>query len=224
MISIRLQSIVDLITEDNNIADIGSDHGYVLISLRNKGFKSKLLGVENKLAPFKNLESGLKENNINDVDISLSDGLKEVGPEFKTIVIAGMGFDTIKKIIEESKYKLENVEYFVIDSHTSFQKVRPYFISLGYDVDDEQIIYEDSIYYQLIRFKKTNIKPNYSERELTYGPINISKKGNNFINYINSEIDTRKEILSKIPKSNKKFLKLLDEISKMEELLWIQGH
>jgi len=219
MISERLQNIVDLIIEDNNIADIGSDHGYVLVSLRKKGFKSDLLGVENKLAPFKNLENGLKENNIIDVNTSLSDGLKDVDSRYKTVVIAGMGFDTIKKIIDESKEKLKNIQYFIIDAHTGLAKTRPYFISLGYDIDEEKVVFEDSIYYQLIRFKKTLQKPNYNEKELTYGPLNISRKDNSFVQYIKNEINIKKDILSKIPKNNQKSYKLNQEIKELEELL-----
>ncbi len=219
MISKRLQNIVDLIIEDNNIADIGSDHGYVLVSLRKKGFKSDLLGVENKLAPFKNLENGLKENNILDVNISLSDGLKDVDSKYKTIVIAGMGFDTIKKIVDESKDKLKNIEYFIIDAHTGLAKTRPYFISLGYDIDDERVIFEDSIYYQLIRFKKSSNKPQYNENELTYGPLNLLRKEKSFLEYIQSEINIKKDILSKIPENNEKTNKIIKEIEKLEELL-----
>lgn len=224
MISNRLRNIVDLVVEDNNIADIGSDHGYVLISLRNKGFKSKLLGVENKLAPFKNLESNLKESKINNVDVSLSDGLQKVPSDYKTIIIAGMGFETIQKIIEESKQSIDSIDYFIIDSHTSFQKVRPYFISLGFIIDEEKIIYEDSIYYQLIRFKKDNVKREYTNAELAYGPLNIKRKDNMFKDFIRNEISQKMTIIDKIPSTNGKALKLKSEIKELEELLWIQDH
>ena len=175
--------------------------------------------MENKLAPFKNLENNLKENKINNVDVSLSDGLQKVPSDYKTIIIAGMGFETIQKIIEESKQSIDNIDYFIIDSHTSFQKVRPYFISLGFIIDEEKIIYEDSIYYQLIRFKKDNVKREYTKAELAYGPLNIKRKDNMFKDFIRNEISQKMTIIDKIPSTNEKALKLKSEIKELEELL-----
>ena len=219
MYSNRIQNIVDLVKEDNNIADIGSDHGYVLISLRNKGFKSKLLGVENKLAPFKNLKKNLEESKIVDVNISLSDGLKDVSKEYKTIIIAGMGFENIEKIINKSSEKIENIKYFIIDSHTSFHKIRPFFVNLGFSIDEETTIYEDSIYYQLIRFKRTDEKINYTSKDLMYGPLNLKRKEPVFIEFIRNEILIKKAIIEKIPKNCEKALILNKEIKELEEII-----
>lgn len=198
MISNRLNEIVNLINRDQNIADIGSDHGYVLIELRKRGFKSKLLGVENKKAPFLHLKNNIAlYSNIN-IECDLSDGLDNVSSDYKTIIIAGMGFQTISEIINKNIQKLDAIDTFVIDSHTDKAKVRPFFISLGYRIGDEKVIYEDGIYYDVIRFEKSDNVINYSKEEKEFGPFNIQRKDDVFIKMVQDEIYYNNSILEKI--------------------------
>lgn len=211
MISNRLKAIVSLIKNDNNIADIGSDHGYVLLELRKKGFKSKLLGVENKEHPFLRLKKNIMASGIKDIACSLSNGLDALPNNYKTIVIAGMGFDVIKNIISQNIDKLDHITNIVIDSHTDKDKVRPYFLSLGYDVEDETIIFEDNIYYDLIAFIKVNSIQKYSKEELEFGKINLKAKSSTFINMLNAEIVKNNDIINKINNSNSKRINELEK-------------
>ena len=198
MISKRLSAIVNLIKNDNNIADIGSDHGYVLLELRKKGFVSRLMGVENKKNPFLHLKENVARSGYQNIECVYSDGLNDVDNEFKTIVIAGMGFDIIKNIILSNKEKLKYINNIIIDSHTDKSKVRPFFISLGYDIDDEVVIFEDDIYYDLVSFKKCNNIQKYTMEELEFGKINLLNKSNDFKNMIIDEINKNISIIQKI--------------------------
>ena len=198
MISKRLSAIVNLIKNDNNIADIGSDHGYVLLELRKKGFVSRLMGVENKKNPFLHLKENVARSGYQNIECAYSDGLNDVDNEFKTIVIAGMGFDIIRNIILSNKEKLKYINNIIIDSHTDKSKVRPFFISLGYDIDDEVVIFEDDIYYDLISFKKCNNIQKYTMEELEFGKINLLNKSNDFKNMIIDEINKNIYIIQKI--------------------------
>lgn len=198
MISNRLLAIVNLIKNDNNIADIGSDHGYVLIELRKQGFKSNLLGVENKVNPYNRLIKNIKLSNFSDIDANLSDGLDMVSAQYHTIILAGMGFNNIVTIISKNIAKLKNITNFIIDAHTDKGKVRDYFSSLGYKIEDETIVFEDNIYYDLINFVKCQNSPNYTKEELEFGPINLIKKEDSFINMIKFEIERNKMLISKL--------------------------
>lgn len=198
MISKRLSAIVNLIKNDNNIADIGSDHGYVLLELRKKGFVSRLMGVENKKNPFLHLKKNVIKSGYQNIECLYSDGLNDVSDDFKTIVIAGMGFDIIKNIILTNKNKLEHIENIIIDSHTDKNKVRPFFITLGYNIDDEVVIFEDNIYYDLVSFKKSNNIQKYTTEELEFGRINLLKMSDDFKSMILDEINKNLSIIQKI--------------------------
>ena len=94
-LSNRLETIINMVDKGSLVADIGSDHGYVSIELIDINIASKCFAVENKIGPYTTLVANcLSHGNI---ITSLSDGLTQVPSEFKTVIIAGMGFETIKK-------------------------------------------------------------------------------------------------------------------------------
>ena len=179
MLSKRLQIIADLVPKDSNVADIGCDHGYLLIYLKDNHFNGKLLGIDNKKGPLESFRNNLIQKKYeNEITIKLSDGLKDIDNSFNTIVIAGMGFDNIKKIVLDSKEKLDNIETFIIDSHTKEPEVRKFFVELGYKIEEELIIEENGIFYEIIKFVKGNKE--YSEIEYKFGPILIKDKSDVF--------------------------------------------
>ena len=66
---------------------------------------------------------------------NLSSGLKKVDINYQTIVIAGMGFATIKEIVLDDIKKGHKRETFIIDCHTNQNEVRSFFYELGYKID-----------------------------------------------------------------------------------------
>ena len=130
MISERIKKIANLIEDSGDLADIGSDHGYLLFELAKNGFSHKLLGVENKNGPFNALLNEVKNINFAykcDINAILSDGIKDLTPNFVNVVIAGMGYSLIKKIILSNIEKTSFIENFYIDAHTNIEEIRPFF-------------------------------------------------------------------------------------------------
>ena len=194
MLSKRLQIIADLVPKDSNVADIGCDHGYLLIYLKDNHFNGKLLGIDNKKGPLESFRNNLIQKKYeNEITIKLSDGLKDIDNSFNTIVIAGMGFDNIKKIVLDSKEKLDNIETFIIDSHTKEPEVRKFFVELGYKIEEELIIEENGIFYEIIKFVKGNKE--YSEIEYKFGPILIKDKSDVFKKKWNKKLLKNSEII-----------------------------
>ncbi len=194
MLSKRLQIIANLVPKDSNVADIGCDHGYLLIYLKDNHFNGKLLGIDNKKGPLESFRNNLIQKKYeNKITIKLSDGLKDVDNNFNTIVIAGMGFDNIKKIVLDSKEKLDNIETFIIDSHTKEPEVRKFFVKLGYKIEEESIIEENGIFYEIIKFVKGNKE--YSEIEYKFGPILIKEKSDIFKKKWNKKLLKNNEII-----------------------------
>ena len=180
MLSKRLQIIANLVPSDSNVADVGCDHGYLLIYLKDNHFNGKLLGIDNKKGPIESFKKNLIAKKYEDkIDIKLSSGLMDVDSNFNTIVIAGMGYDNIKKIIIDSLNKLDFIDTFIIDSHTKEEEVRRFFVSLNYLIENEVIVNENDIFYEIIKFKKGRAK--YSDIEYKFGPILLKEKSDIFI-------------------------------------------
>ena len=216
MFSKRLNTIAKLIDNEYPLADIGSDHGQLIEILINNGFNNDILGVENKEGPFSNLSKNISKLNNPNIKVSFSNGLCDVSDYYKTIVIAGMGFETIKNIINDSIKKLDSIETFIIDCHTNFEQVRPFFCNLGYYIENEISLNEKNIYYDIIKFKKGHKE--YSNLELKYGPINLVNKPDAFVQNIKQQIFSIEELLKK-QTSKEKLSQLLFKLNELKGLI-----
>ena len=169
-LSKRLQAIYDMVPYSVT-ADIGSDHGKLMIALFNDGRIPKGYAVENKKGPYNRLVKALKEAHIEEDVVPLfSDGITDLPISVSTIVLAGMGGETILKILNDHPEKLKLVQTIIVDAHTSIPKLRKEISEMGFVIADEQIVEEDHIYYEIIKFIRSDVAY-YSENDLEFGPI-----------------------------------------------------
>ena len=123
-LSKRLETIASLVPK-SVVADIGSDHGKLMIELFNSGKITKGYAVENKKGPYSRLVKALEEEGIIDNVIPmLSDGITELPKCVNTVVIAGMGGKAIVNILKKDLSKLANVDTLVIDAHSCLPYLR----------------------------------------------------------------------------------------------------
>ncbi len=170
LLSLRLKAIYDMVPYSVT-ADIGSDHGKLMIALFNDGRIPKGYAVENKKGPYERLLKALKEANIEEDVVPLfSDGISELPISVGTVVLAGMGGDTILKILLDHKENLKHVQTIIIDAHTNTPKLRKEISDLGFVIADERIVEEDGIYYEIIKFIRSDVAF-YSDKDIEFGPI-----------------------------------------------------
>lgn len=219
MLSKRLQSIFSLIEKGQNVADIGCDHGYLLIELYKNGISKTLLGVDNKIGPLNIAKANIeKERFTSNINLSLSDGLDSVTSKYNCVVLAGLGSDTIIKIIEKNLEKLNFIDTFIVDSHTDIENIRRFFVMHNYFIDKEVLLMEKNILYTIIRFKKGNFS--YSDLEFKYGPYLLKNKDDNFIKIYTDRINYLQSIVNN--QTNEKYIKKINE--EIEELNKIINH
>ena len=216
-LSKRLQAIYDMVPYAVT-ADIGSDHGKLMIALFNDGKIPKGYAVENKKGPYDRLVKALKEVNIDEDVVPLfSDGISELPTSVGTIVLAGMGGDTILKILLDHKENLKHVQTIIIDAHTNVPYIRKKVCDLGYIISDEKMVEEDDIYYEIIKFIKSDTAF-YSESELEFGPVLSKEKSDVFKAKYKKRIDEIDNLLHKnLP--NEKIIKLTQEKERISSLL-----
>ena len=216
-LSKRIKALIEMVPNDKPVADIGSDHGYLLIGLCQKGFNKQCLGVENKIGPYKHLVENIKKENFTNIETSLSSGLTDVNEKFKTIVIAGMGFQNICQIINDNIEKISFIEDFIIDSHNNTYELRKYLSNLGFYIFEEKCLIENEIFYELIHFKKGTRK--YSELELKYGPFLLKEKNEDFINYYSKVLNKKEEIITNKFINKQRINELIIEINELKVIL-----
>lgn len=181
MLSKRLTEIAEMIDEKKVVFDVGSDHALLPCFLLKEGICSKVYAGEIAEGPLNKVKEAVRRYGYEDSLIPVfSDGLSNAPEDSEVVVIAGMGFYTIKHILENcdvSKY-----DYFIVQSNTDVDLLREYISEKGYEIIDEKVVH-DGFYYQIIKFRYAKDRK-YSPLEIRYGPINISRMDETFVEYL----------------------------------------
>lgn len=174
----RLNSILQFINKNDIIADVGCDHGYLLeLAIKNKNIK-KGYAIDNKIGPLNCAKKNL--SHYNNIKFILSDGLIDVNEnDINCMVIAGMGGMLMNKIINDSLSKVKLIDKIILCPNRDNDKVRMTMNHNGFIIEDEDIIYEDGKFYEIICFKK-GIQ-SLTNKQLFFGPKLLEKRNNLFI-------------------------------------------
>lgn len=222
MIDERLQYVSNYIIGDKMV-DIGSDHAYLPIySIQNNIVKSAICG-EVVEGPYHSTLKNIDVYRMTDkIEARLGDGLKVLSTEdtVDTITICGMGGPLIASIIKEGFDNVSGHPRLVLQANNYTHPIRKTVTDLDYKITHEKVLKIGKRYYEVIVFDYDGEKVDLTEKELTFGPVNLSVRDDDFIgkvewehdhmvkiyNGINSDksIDKKEEVKSKI--------KLLEEV------------
>lgn len=196
MISERLKKAASLIEKGSIVLDIGTDHGYLPIYLIENNISIKVYASDNKKEPLENAIKNIKKHNLSTkITPVLSDGLKNINfNDFNYVSITGMGGLNIIDIIRN--YNFKDDTYLILGAHNKVKELRIYLMENNYKIVDELFIYDENHYYSLIKAIKTTVKVEYSNLELSYGPIILKNKPKELFDFINEKIDKFKTQLS----------------------------
>ena len=204
------------------VADIGADHGKLIISLVANGIATHGFAIENKKGPFERLVSAIESSGYkNKITPIFGDGIEKIPDSVNTLVLAGMGGLNIISILTKHRNKLGKIETIIVDAHNSIPQMREEISKLGFSIADEKIVFEDDIYYEIIKFIKSD-HAFYSEIDLEFGPILRTQKSSMFKAKYESRIKEINNLISskKLPESRIK--ELLFEKDKIGKVLWTQ--
>ena len=216
-LSKRLQAIHDMLPIGVT-ADVGSDHGKLMIALFKSGKITKGYAIENKKGPYQRLVKALEAEGLIDKIVPLfSDGIEDLPPEVKNIVLAGMGGDLIIKILKKHPEKLKLVSTIIVDAHGAVAKVREEISQMGYIIADEKMIKEDDKFYEIIKFIRADIAA-YTNEDIEFGPILRNEKSATFKEKYSERIAEIDNLLLKdLPKE--RIQELLNEKQRIEHIL-----
>lgn len=178
-LSKRLTLLSRLVTEGHVLADVGTDHGYIPISLVEQGKIPKAIAMDIRQGPLLRAKEHIAEHDLGGyIETRLSDGVEALHEgEADTILIAGMGGGLILHILEEGKNVIGSVRELILQPQSEIEKVRAYLFQEGYEITGEDMLSEDGKFYQIIVCKpgeKQTSKKNpvffrYGERLLSQG-------------------------------------------------------
>ena len=194
-LSKRLEVLASFIDKNDSLVDVGCDHGYLSIYLKEHNLCKNVICSDVNINALNNAKNNIIKSNL-EIDSYLSDGIKDVPLDnINTIVISGMGSSTIIKILSDKK-KLININKIVLQSNNDFGMLREYMNSIGYYMDKENIVFDKDKWYIIMNFIKNNKKN--TDYEIEYGLLN----NKDYVLYL---INNYERILEKIPKNREEY-------------------
>lgn len=219
-LSARLQAIFDFVPKGAFVADIGADHALLTLALLESGKVSWAQAVENKSGPFIRMKANIDSSPYSsNVTCSKSDGLDELLEGVDCLVIAGMGGRLAAEILEKGKSKLDHVSTIILDPHTDLTYVRGKVVELGYFIQDEKMVYEDKVFYSIIRFEKGAPEKPYGKLELALGPCLLREKDPAFLKFVSEQQKKVGKVLDKglPPEARRKYLNFYRVLKALSE-------
>lgn len=224
-ISDRLKTIGEMVDNCESICDVGTDHAYLPIYLIQKGTCSKAIASDINKGPVEKAKMNIKKEGLNDrIFCRLGGGLTTIKPfEVDGVVIAGMGGNLIRDIIEENINVFKSLKFMILQPVQNPEVLRQYVYETGYDIIDEELCFDEDKYYEIIKVKYNN-KP--TKVDSIYYEVSkklIEKKHPLVGEYIRFKINKYRSILEyiddKTESAKRRQEEIMNEIKKLEELL-----
>lgn len=226
-ISDRLNTIANQV-KYRTMADIGTDHAYIPIYLCQNELIDYAIASDINKGPLKKANENIKKFMLEaKISLVLGNGLEKINPsEIETVVIAGMGGNLIIDILNNNLEMVKQLKQLVLQPQLDIYELRKYIHSIGFSIENEQMIIEEGKYYNIINASKGN-EQYYNEQYYRWGKILIEKKDKVLRQYVGITIEKYNIIIKDLNNKNtivaiKRKEKLLDEIKLLEEVLkWL---
>lgn len=222
-LSKRLQFIADHIDKCKTLIDVGTDHGYIPIySVKHKLCESAIASDINR-EPVKKAEMNTALEGVkSSIQVRIGGGLEviEIG-EAEGAVIAGMGGNLIRDILEKDIEKTASFKFLILQPAQNPEVLREYLYNNGYEVMEEDLCIDEGIYYELFKVSKTNTKEKVSLDPIYYeiSPRLLKDKNKLMLPYLESKEEKYRKILGFIKDNSESALNRKKDIEdKLKEI------
>ncbi len=187
----RLSAVASLVRQGSVVADIGTDHAYLLCYIIEKGVCPCGIAADINKGPLNNARQTVIDCGLTDkVQLILSNGLKNI-PENSAddIVMAGMGGILISEIIDCAPWvKNENINI-IAQPMTHAEVLREYFCKNGFKINKETTSTDGKRHYVAISASYAGLIYDYEKSYYYLGEL-LKNNDENTKKYIEKMIFT----------------------------------
>lgn len=171
-LSQRLQAVADLVKVGESMADIGSDHAYLPIFLVGNGLVPWAIASELGDGPYEHTLEAVRCCALQDrIEVRQGDGLQTIGiSEVATVVMAGMGGDSIVAILANDWSKASSYKQFIFQPMSRASILRRTLADRGWPIVDEKLLLDNNRYVLIIVSQPGNISYSLDPLEIEIGP------------------------------------------------------
>ena len=183
----RLQAIAEQVPQGARLADVGTDHGYLPVWLLRSGRIESAIAADLREGPLdRSRETAQRFGVAERISFRLCDGLSAIRPEeTDTVVIAGMGGETIASILEAAPWTKEGT-LLLLQPMTKCAELRLWLQRNGYQIAGERIACEGKKLYNILSVKGGEMSP-LSPAELWAGRQNSGPQRLEYLDLVRSK-------------------------------------
>ena len=170
----RLHAIAALVPDGARLVDVGTDHGFIPVSLLLKDRICTAIASDIGAAPLDHARRTAQQYDVTErMEFRLCDGLNGISEsEVDTIVIAGMGGDNISAILSAAPWT-KNGALLLLQPMSKAEVLRRYLPENGYEVIAEQLVADKGAIYPILSVRGGQM-PAASEAQ-AYGGFLLEK-------------------------------------------------
>ena len=156
----RLSTVASMVRDGSRVADIGTDHGYLLAWLIENGISPCGIAADINKGPLENAKRTVVDAGIYDkVELILSDGLQKIPKNScDDIVIAGMGGNLIADILSACTWIYDKNLHIVAQPMSHGEVLREFYVKNGFEILEEKTCADGKRLYCVISAVYTGIK------------------------------------------------------------------
>ena len=148
----RLQVLADQIRQDETMADIGTDHGFLPIYLWENEISPKVIMADISPGSLQKARVNCYENYPDEkFDLRLGNGIQILeNGEVDAVVIAGMGGKLMTEILGENLEKSKSFGKLILQPRNGQAKLRSWLIENGFSIVKESLVRENKYICEVI--------------------------------------------------------------------------
>lgn len=214
-VSKRIEFIIENLEKVNTLADIGTDHGYVPLIALERELCTKAIACDINKDPLDKARlNAILEGLGDELEFRLGGGFEPLNiNEVNEVVIAGMGGNLIRDILEADIDKVKSVDYLILVPAQNPEVLREYLYTHNYEIIKEDLCFDEGIYYEL--FKVRSAEGNVTELDSIYyeiSPVLLKSKNPLMKDYLQFKLDEYNRILGFITEATVAANKRREEI------------
>ena len=222
MLSPRLYKVASLVPKGAKIADVGTDHAYLPIYLMENGIAKSAVATDIHKGPIDAANSNIAAAGVGGIKTILCDGLNSVSPdEADTVIIAGMGGDTIAHILSEAAWLKSADKLLILQPMSSADSARIYLAQNGYKVEKEVCVEDGGRVYPVMtaRFCGKCREISFYEAQIGITDQNPTDAEYKYLYSVYTSLYKKAESIKDIPRLEAEYQKTDQAAKKLENIL-----
>lgn len=147
----RLQAAAEMLRGARVVADIGCDHGRLILALVQQGACARAIGADISGASLEKARLLSKKIGLQDrIELRQGDGLIPIAPgEADAAALLGMGGALMTRILDACAVPFQGAERIVFQPMRAPQEIRRWLYCRGWAVIDDRVVLDAGRYYQV---------------------------------------------------------------------------